>query len=75
VVPIVELAVSVVLVPAHTVAIPLMIGVSAGFTVTVATADVVEHPVLLLTVTVYVDVVPGVTSIACVVAPLLHKYV
>ena len=51
-VPIVELAVSVVLVPAHTVAIPLMIGVSAGLTVTVATADVVEHPVAFVTVTV-----------------------
>jgi hypothetical protein len=51
-VPVAVLAVSVVLVPAHTVAIPLMIGVKAGLTVTATAADVVEHPVLLLTVTV-----------------------
>jgi hypothetical protein len=51
-VPVAVLAVSVVLVPAHTVAIPLMIGVKAGLTVTATAADVVEHPVLFVTVTV-----------------------
>jgi hypothetical protein len=50
--PIVELAVSVVLVPAQTTFVPVMIGVSAGLTVTVATADVVKHPVAFVTVTV-----------------------
>ena len=63
VVPIAELAVNVVLVPAHTTAVPLMIGVNAGFTVIVLTADVVEHPVLFVTVTVYVAVVAGLTMI------------
>ena len=72
-VPIAVLAVSVVLVPAHTVATPLMIGVKAGFTVTATAADVVEHPVLFVTDTVYVVVVLGLTVMDCVVAPLLHK--
>jgi hypothetical protein len=51
-VPVPDIAVNVVVVPAQTVAIPLMIGVKAGLTVTATAADVVEHPVLLLTVTV-----------------------
>jgi hypothetical protein len=51
-VPIAVLAVSVVLVPAHTVDTPLMIGVKAGFTVIATAADVVEHPVPFVTVTV-----------------------
>ena len=51
-IPVAELAVSVVLVPAHTVATPLIAGVKASFTMTVVMIDVVEQPVLLLTVTV-----------------------
>jgi hypothetical protein len=50
--PIVELAVNVVLVPAHTTDVPLMIGVNAGLTVIVVADDVVKHPVLFVTVTV-----------------------
>ena len=45
-------------------------GVGIGFTTTVAVA-VLEHPALV-TVTVYVVVVEGLTRIVCVVAPLLQ---
>jgi hypothetical protein len=51
-IPVAVLAVSVVLVPAHTVATPLIAGVKASFTITVVIIEVVEHPVLLVTVTV-----------------------
>ena len=43
VVPIAELAVNVVLVPAHTTAVPLMIGVNAGLIVTDVETSLV-HP-------------------------------
>ena len=46
------LAVNVVLVPAHTVVVPLIVAVGNGVTVIAVALDVVEHPVLFVTVTV-----------------------
>jgi len=41
-----------VLVPAHTTAVPLIVATGNGVTVIAVALDVVEHPVLLVTVTV-----------------------
>jgi hypothetical protein len=47
----------------------------SGFTDTVVTAVVAEHPLASVIVTKYDVVLTGVTVIASVVAPVLHKYV
>jgi hypothetical protein len=66
-------AVSVTEPPVQNVTEPSTVIVAAGnaFIVTVAAADVAEHPTALVTVTVYEP--PVLTVIECVVAPLLHN--
>ena len=51
-VPIVELAVNVVFVPAHTVVVPAILGVGFGVTVIVVVADVAVQPAAAVAVTV-----------------------
>ena len=54
-----------------------MLATANGVTVIVVPADVVEHPVLFVTVTVYVVVALGLTNKLCVVpttpVPSLHE--
>ena len=50
----------------------VMLQTGSGFTVTVVEQELV-HPCALVTVTVYVVVAVGLTVIAAVVAPVLHK--
>jgi hypothetical protein len=50
----------------------VMLHVGSGFTVTVVEHELV-HPAALVTVTVYVVVVVGLTVIAAVVAPVLQR--
>ena len=71
-VPIVELAVSVVLVPLQIVVKLLALMIGNWFTLTVVTALVAVHPLLSVIVTLYDVVAVGVTVIAAVVAPVLH---
>lgn len=59
--------------PEQNVVAPLAVIVAVGkaFTVTVVEEDVAEHPLALVTVTLYVPLVE--TAIVCDVAPLLHN--
>ena len=67
------LAVSVVLLPAQKELLPVMVGVAGGgLAVTVFIADVAEHP--LPSVMVTLKLPPALTLIDCVVCPLLHRY-
>ena len=48
----------------------MIVAVGKAFTITAVAADVAEHPLALVTVTLYDPAV--VTGILCVVAPLLQ---
>ena len=64
-------AVKVVELPLQITAVPLMLTLAAGFTVTARLA-VAWQPLPFVTVTEYVVFTEGVTGLAAVVAPLLH---
>ena len=49
----------------------MIVAVGNAFTVTLVAADVAEHPLAFVTVTLYEPAV--VAIIFCVVAPLLHE--
>ena len=66
-------AVNVVDPPLQTVVTPLMLATLLAFTVTAVDADPVQ-PAALLTLTVYEVFAVGLTVMAAVVAPVLHKY-
>jgi hypothetical protein len=67
-------AVNVVLTPLQIVVMPLILGVGIGLTVTACVAVDVQL-LALVTVTVYVAFDVGLTVMAAIVAPVLHKYV
>ena len=74
------LDVNVALVPAHTVvALAVIVAVGNGVTVIAVADDCVEHPVPLLTVTMQLVDVEGLTTKLCVVpttlVPSLQEYV